>query len=128
MSNPYLKRIEHKGATGHGNASEKRIIKKMGARGTPASGAVRGAKGDMTKTAGTLKLRMEAKSTKNDSMSVELGWLVKIATEALNTASTPAITLSFVTGEGKARMHGDWVAVPMHIFMEMIGDLSKASS
>ena len=115
MSNSYLKQVAARGGSGHGRESERRIAKKLGAQLTPASGAVAGAKGDMKLP----EFLLEAKSTKNATMSLEHGWLVKISTEALNVQKTPALSVSFVTPEGKATPHGDWVLIPMHLFKEL---------
>lgn len=110
--NPILRRMKEQGTTGHGTVSEKRVASKLGARQTPGSGAKRGAKGDAVLKSEDQKFLIESKSTINASLSVELGWLVKIAHEALNDGAVPVLTMSFVTPEGRERPHGDWVAVP----------------
>lgn len=116
---PFLNRIKERGTMGSGRASEKRVAQSIAARLTANSGAG-SAKGDMTKAVGKRKFRMEAKSTKNLTLAVDLGWLVKISVEAQNTQSAPAITLSFTDEQGKARANGDWVAIPLYLFRELI--------
>ncbi|MFI5102878.1 MAG: hypothetical protein ACHP9V_05855 [Terriglobales bacterium] len=98
-----------------GRLSEKRLAKKLGGRQTPASGAMIGAKGDISFE----KLLMEAKSTTNDSMSLKFEWLAKIAAEARNMGKTPALAVSFVTPTGHDWPDGDWVMVPMDVFKEL---------
>jgi len=117
--NPFLERVAKKGSSGHGSASEKRVAKSLSARLTPASGALAGAKGDATFKRGKTKYRLECKSTIHASMSLDLGWLVKIAHEALTTQSNPALSVSFVTPEGKPKLHGEWVMVPKYLFQEL---------
>lgn len=121
--NPF--RLGTKVATGaHGTHSEKRIAKSVGARLTPGSGSKRGAKGDSI-IAGKTPMMIESKSTINASLSVEFAWLVKLSEEALTMAKTPVFTMSFVQGDGKARRHGDWVAMPLHVFRELVDELPR---
>lgn len=123
--NPFLKRAAKRGTTGHGSVSEKRVGLSLGARMTAASGAKRSDKGDMKLQKGEVKLRIEAKSTTSNSMKLELGWMVKILDEAIATNCKPALSVSFVTPEGKARPYGDWVMVPKTDFEEYVDALSK---
>jgi hypothetical protein len=116
--NPYLKRLEKSGSSGHGKKSEKRVAKSLAARLTPASGALRGAKGDFK----TEVYLCEAKSTVKTSLPIELAWMVKISVEALNTGRVPAVALSFVTPDGSAKAYGDWVAIPKHEFQRLTED------
>lgn len=109
---------------GHGGASEKRLAKSLGATLTAASGARRSDKGDMKLKAGTRKFRLEAKSTTNLTMKLDIGWLVKIESEARATNCRPGLIISFVTLEGKALSSGDWVMVPRTDFEEMVDALS----
>ncbi|WP_157648352.1 hypothetical protein [Burkholderia ubonensis] len=118
-----MKRMEALGKTRHGNASEDRIAKRFGAQKTPASGALRGAKGDMRLKAGPRKMLVEAKSTVNDSLSLQLAWLVKIATEGRAIGSVPVLSVSFVTADGSARQNGDWVMIPRADYEELLEDL-----
>lgn len=115
MSNPFIDRILKQGSTGHGNRSESRVAKSLSAQLRPASGALKGAKGDLLLP----EFLVEAKSTVSDSLSVKLSWMVKITIESLNIGKTPALAISFVTPEGKAKPHGDWVAIPLTTFQEL---------
>lgn len=109
----------------HGRKSEKRVALSLAARLTPNSGATRWAKSDMSKKSGSLKFQIESKSTKNDTLPVDLGWLVKVTEESQATASIPALTMSFVDVEGKARPRGDWVAIPLWAFQEILEKLES---
>lgn len=116
--NPLFKRAAKRGDNGHGDLSEKRVVKSLGGRAQPNSGAMRGAKGD-ARLERRHKYRIECKSTTKPTMAVELGWLVKITEEALPHGEVPTLTISFVTPEGKARKNGDWVMVPKNYFDEL---------
>lgn len=119
MDNPFMKRALQRSGSSHGAVSEKRLSKALGARLTPASGAIKGAKGDM-KLAGTLPVLLEAKSTTAATMKLEHSWLVKINHEAQASGSIPALAVSFVTPEGLAKKNAEWVLLPLHIFKELI--------
>ena len=85
----------------------------------PASGAMRGAKSDMTLG----RFRMENKSTTAKALQLDAGWLVKIGHEAAAAGQVPAISLSFVDATGKPRLerNAEWVAMPLWVFQELIG-------
>jgi hypothetical protein len=120
MPNPYLDRLAKAGTNAHGKTSEKRVAKSMGAKLHPASGAMRGAKSD----ASLPKFRLEMKSTTTDTMTLEIGWLVKIAHEAVDHGHSPAVVLSFVGTDGKPRMrqYAEWIALPLAVFQEFTND------
>jgi hypothetical protein len=117
----FMRRMEKESGGSHGNTSEKRVAKKIGARLQPASGAMVGAKGD-AKLGGAMKMRVECKSTIGDYLKLDIGWLTKISGEAMEDASTPALTISFVTADGRPRMNmnAEWVAIPMSAFQELL--------
>lgn len=118
MTNPYLRRLEKAGSSSHGKKSEKRVAKSLGGKLTPASGALRAFKGDFRMGEEYL---LEAKSSIRNTLPIDLGWLVKIAVEALNTNKCPALTISFVNPSGQAKGHGDWVMIPKHEFQRLTG-------
>lgn len=118
MTNPYLKRLQERGRTGHGTVSERRVAKDLGATPTPGSGAFQGHKGDARLETTKRKFLIENKATKHASMTLDLGWLVKIATEAKNKGSTPALAVSFTNPDGTARPDGDWIMMPVRYFKE----------
>jgi len=104
--NPYLDRTEH---PQHGQRSEKRVIRKMGARATIASGSTSRQKGDGR----TEKHYIEAKATKHESYSVKLALLRETEKQALAVNRVPMLTISFVDESGQAKRSGDWVMVPL---------------
>jgi hypothetical protein len=112
---PYMRRAAKRATGSHGNASEQRLAKKLGGRATPGSGNMKGAKGDIS----LATMLVEAKSTVNQTMSLEHAWLVKIAHEALGKGKAAALTVSFVDPLGKPKKNGDWVMVPLHVFQEL---------
>lgn len=101
-----------------GRKSEDKLAKSLGAKVTPASGAMSSAKGDMVHR----DFLIEAKSTVNKSMSLKFEWLEKVTQEALETGKTPALSIRFTDSDGKAVRSGDWVAVPRTIYEEFVGD------
>lgn len=113
---PYFKRRTQHRIGKSGRKSEQRVAKMLGGRLRPASGALEGAKGDIVMD----KFLVEAKSSQRMSITIKLDWLCKIAREARSEGKTPALTVSFVTPEGRAQLDGDWVMIPMHTFEEML--------
>lgn len=101
----------------HGKAYEGHAAKKMGARLRPASGAMVGAKGDMSKG----QYLIESKSTTSASLPIQLGWLVKITEEAQAQGKTPALLMAFVlpTGRPVPNAESEWVAVPKQHWLEL---------
>lgn len=121
-TSPFMKRAAQRGTTGHGNASEKRLAKSLGARLQPGSGALKSAKGDM-KLQGTRKVLIEAKSTTALSMKLDQAWLTKINNEALSTGAIPALAISFVMPDGKKRQGtNEWICIPLHVFQDLLGE------
>lgn len=99
----------------HGTKAEKKLAHRLGATLTPASGALPGAKGDMT----TERFRIESKSTVKDSFRLPLETLCKAADEATEQGQVAAVAVQFVTSGGRLRRCGSWVAVPEHVFREL---------
>ena len=116
MSNPYLDRLEKRGKSSHGKASEKKLAKSIGARLTPASGAIEGAKGDFKVS----DFLFEAKSTIHDSIKLDKDFFLKITHEAKFTGKTPALSVSFVNGDGSAKKDGEWVCIPLNYFKVLV--------
>lgn len=120
MGNPFLDRQAKRGTTRHGNHSEKRVAKSLGAQVHAASGAMPGNKSDASLK--EKNFRLEMKSTINDTLKLEMGWLSKIVQEALSHGQRPALAFSFVDPQGQPRMkqHAEWVAIPMEVFKELL--------
>ena len=116
--NPFLERQKNRGIGGAGRLSEVRVAASMGAKLKPASGAMTGAKGDATLE----DFLLEMKSTKLQSIAIQVGWLSKISQEAVTTGKIPAVVLSFVSEDGKPQMkyNSEWVCIPKAIFMERL--------
>jgi hypothetical protein len=76
-----------------------------------------GAKGDMVMHDWLL----ESKTTTGKTLAVELGWLVKITSEALSSKKTPALVMSFVLPSGRPvpNCESEWVAMPLQTFKEL---------
>lgn len=113
---PFLARLRKAAIGTTGRKSEQRLAKALGARLTPNSGALAGAKGDM-KLGSFL---IEAKSTVNDSLGLKFAWLAKIAREARETGKRPALALSFTTADGRAVTDGEWVCLPRRVFEDLL--------
>lgn len=115
--NRYLQRKAREAGIGSsGRASEKKLTKTLKGRGRPASGALLGAKGDIS--AGDFLL--EAKSTINGSLGVKHDWLLKIASEARSEHKDPALSVSFVREDGTPHKDGEWVMLPLYVFRRIL--------
>lgn len=118
MGNRFIARQEARLTGHHGRVSEKRVAGSLGARLTPNSGAMAGAKSD-SRVRGTTNYQIESKSTTGKTISIEHEWLAKITREALATAAVPVLTVSFVAPTGKGLPVGDWVMIPLHHFQDL---------
>ncbi len=112
--NPYLRRQAKHAIGKSGRASEKKLVRKLGGRARPASGAMAGAKGDIDLET----VLLEAKSTTAKSMGLQRDWLLKIAHEARSEGKSPALSISFVNPDGSPIIDGQWVAVPMSYWQD----------
>ena len=99
-----------------GRTSERLLAKTLGARAQPASGALEGAKGDIELPA----FLLEAKSTTQKSMALQLQWLAKIAGEARSIGKPPAVAITFTRPDGHPLLDGEWVAIPLYTFKELL--------
>jgi len=106
----YLRRGNAKGKDKGvaGRIAEKSLAKRLGGSLTPGSGGLDGAKGDV-KVGDFL---MENKTSTNDSFSVKKDHLYKIYQEALEVSKTPALSVQFVSSEGKSEKRDRWVMIP----------------
>ncbi len=121
LDNPFLKRGCKEGKQAHGKKYEKRLSKSIGGKLVPNSGALAGAKGDITFE----DFRMECKTTSILTIPLKYDWMCKIAHEARETNTKAAIAFSFVTGDGKSLRDGDWIAVPRRVFDELLDGRCK---
>ena len=95
-----------------GRRSELRVAKRVHGRPQPASGAMPGVKGDVRLP----EFLLEAKSTVRGALSIKHAWLLEIAAEARAQGTTPALAITFTTGDGRPLKDGAWVAVPERLF------------
>jgi Holliday junction resolvase len=114
--NPFLRKKQGNS----GGRAETKHAKKIGARTTPVSGALRGAKGDMILNADVLPVMIEAKSTQADQLPLKYGWLRKVAEEARLQNKTPALSVLFTHNSGEAKEFGEWTMVPTSVFQRLI--------
>ena len=108
----------------HGQKSETRVVKDMGAMQTIASGSIDGMKSDGVKD----NLRIECKATVKKSISIKHEWLLKIREEALATNKIPVLTISFVDGDGQAKAGGDFAVIPLYLFTDFAEWLNENES
>ncbi len=108
----------------HGQKSEERVLKDMGAQQTIASGSIDGMKSDGIKN----NLRIECKATVKKSISLKHDWLLKIREEALATNKIPVLTISFVDGDGQAKAGGDYAVIPLYLFTDFAEWLGENES
>lgn len=118
MTSPYDKRKEGRKIGVAGMKSERNLARRLGGRLTAASGALDGFKGDIQKG----NFLIEAKSTINDSLGLKLDWLLKIKKEARAVKKRPALAINFTTRDGRTVPDGEWVAIPLALFEELLGD------
>lgn len=116
MSNRWLDRQSRAGIGASGRRAEKKTAVRLGARVTPASGALDAFKGDFA----VKDWLVENKSTVNASMSVKLDWLQKISREAAPNGKTPALAVQFCNEQGEPVPGGRWVMVPEDVFEELL--------
>ena len=115
--NPYMMR-RARGPMDVGRRAEEKAVRALGARPTPNSGALEGAKGDALLGG---FIRAEIKSTATSVLKLDYAAARKITAEALGTKLSPALILQFVDERGETKVDGRWVAVPAGLFMEMLG-------
>lgn len=130
MTSPFLRRLVKDAAIGvTGRKSEKRLAKATGSRLTPASGALKGAKGDMVRKAAKASYLVEAKSTTGKTLALENDWLIKIAMEAGGSGKVPMLVVSFVNSDGKPRTprNAEWALLPLWALQELIEEAEKGS-
>jgi hypothetical protein len=105
----------------HGQRSEKKINKFLGASDVAGSGAIEGYKSDGILEGKDYQFRLEHKATVNKSMSVKQAWWDKISEEAMETNKIPALSISFTNGTGDAKPKDRLVAIPAWLFEEVFG-------
>lgn len=103
---------------------EKKLARDLGGTTTIGSGN-KGMKGDAyggDPDAGQ-RVMVEAKSTKNKSMSLKLAWLDKLVREAMAAGMEPAVHLRFEAAQFQG--FTDWMAIPHSRYLELLDIESK---
>jgi hypothetical protein len=115
LSSPYFTRKNKDIIGSAGRRSEKAVVKRLGGRPTPASGATNSGKGDVK----VEEFLIEAKSTVKASMSIERVWLEKISMQAAMTNRYPALSVTFARDNGSPLKDGAWVMVPENVWRRL---------
>lgn len=115
--NSYLRRINNAGHGRSGMKAEKKTAKRLKAQPSKFSGAKPNDRADMTRE----QFLIELKTTLGDTMSVRLEWLLKIQAEAVSASKVPALHFQFITGDGKPRSGGSYIAIREEDFAELAG-------
>jgi len=103
-----------------GQQTERRILKKIGARRQPASGAIAGFPND-----GVLnKYLIEVKSTQRRSLGIKRKWLEDLEENAMMHGKVPALVIVFNCEIYRPSFCGyepsdEWVAIPRHDFEQL---------
>lgn len=115
---PYLKRAakNDKDKGRPGRKAETSLAMRLGGTQRPGSGALAGAKGDVT----IGDFLLENKSSQGASFSVKQEHFHKIYQEALEVSKNPALAFQFVDSQGKSEKRDRWVAIPEALFCELI--------
>ena len=107
--------LDRKNRQCHGTVSEKRTMKKLGARLTPGSGSMDTAKSDDYDG----DFQYENKATIHKSFSVKLAILKKVKKEARDVGRVPILCVCFVNGSGISVDDGDYVVMARDTFEDM---------
>lgn len=113
---PFERRLKNRNVGHNGRVAEDTFAKRVGGRTRPGSGNMEGAKGDVTVD----NFLIENKATQTDTMSLKREWLLKVYQEALELNRVPALAFQFTTEGGKSEKRDRWIAVPEHVFREMM--------
>lgn len=113
-------------------AHEAETAATLGGRGTKASGALDGDKGDVS-VVDDLDFLVECKSTVKKSLSIKGAWLNKITTEA-GPLRVPLLAVRFLpkvleemaqakwakTGQRVETAEADWIMIPRSFFLNIL--------
>ncbi len=105
------------------NANERRVMKELGGRRMPNSGARpwgRGGSETEGRDGETADLVVEHKGVQegSKSMSVKREWLEQIAEVARRAQKDPALVLTF---EGMQKAPKDWLVLPLDVARRLLG-------
>lgn len=117
IKSPFEKRQDARLTGHHGRKAEEKTAKRLKGTLTPASGALAGAKGDMS----VGDFLVENKATVSEAYSLKMSVLLKIYQEALEVGKKPALAVQFTSLTGTSEKRGRWVCIPEDVFNELIG-------
>lgn len=112
---PFLRRGIAKDTGRAGRAAETSLASRLSGEQRPGSGALAGAKGDVT----VGDFLVENKTSMSASFSVRQEHLHKIYQESLETGKNPALAFQFVDHLGKSERRDRWVCMPEALFKEL---------
>lgn len=119
---PFERRLAKRDNGHHGRQAEKKIATRLAGTTQPGSGAIASAKGDVKVASATFSFLIENKATTGASFGMRQDWCQKIYQEALETGRTPALAFQFTNEAGRSEKRDRWVAIPEHVFKELIGE------
>ena len=102
-----------------GQRTERRVLKKIGAKRQPASGAIPGFPNDGVKN----RYLIEVKSTQRKSLGIKGIWLWELDENAISRGKVPAFIIVFNHGEV---LQTRWVAIPMRDFERLTKSWTKS--
>ena len=102
-----------------GQKTERRILKKIGAKKQPMSGAISGFPNDGVKG----RYLLEIKSTERKSLGIKSIWLWELDENAVSRNKIPALIMVFNHGE---TLQTQWVAIPMRDFERLTKNWAKS--
>lgn len=120
MTNPFLSRGNPKDKGRHGRKAESLVSKRLGGSQQPGSGALAGAKGDVTKEGRAGRFLIENKASSGKSFSLPRDWLYKIYQEAAEQQRIPALAFQFTNEGGLSERRERWVAFPEHVALALM--------
>lgn len=120
VRNPFLTRVNGRDKGFHGRQAEESLAKRTRGTQQPGSGAVAGAKGDVTVATSEISLLIENKTTKGVSLTLQKDWLLSVYQYALEQNRIPALAFQFTNDAGKSEKRERWVALPEHIAAQFL--------
>ena len=120
IENPFLRRILQRP---WGRSAEAQLAKRLGGRQVPGSGNQDHSKGDVVTSGSAISgagFVVEGKSTIHGSLYIQLDWLTKVTREALATSKRPALSVAFVTRDGRPKVNGKWMMIPEDVFIDLV--------
>ena len=115
---PFMNRGNPKDKGSHGRRAESLVAKRLGGKQQPGSGAIAGAKGDITLDT-KYNFLIENKASSGKSFSLPKDWLYKISREAIASERVPALAFQFTDSQGRSDRQDRFVIIPEWLFQEL---------